>query len=61
MGKLYETANSGQIFVLTAVGFEKTPDPVKQERSVGKPVPLFEKRVPPSWIQKGYVVKVELT
>lgn len=48
-------ADPGCVFVLTAHGFDQTPDNVKRERAVGKPVPGFAEKVPHSWVEKGYV------
>lgn len=48
-------ADEGCVFVLTEYGYERTPEAVKRERAVGKPVPLFSEKVPASWIKKGYV------
>lgn len=56
MEKLFEIAEPGKQFVVTEYGYKKTPDAVKPEREVGKPVKGFEDKVPPSWIKKGYVV-----
>ena len=52
---LYINAKDGCIFVLTSYGYKVTPDEVKPERAIGEPVPLFEYRVPVSWVDKGYV------
>lgn len=52
-------ADSGKQFVLTDLGYEVTPDHVKPEREVGKPVnKLFVDSVPISWVDKGYVEEV---
>lgn len=48
-------ADEGCVFVCTETGYERTPEAVKPERAVGKPIHLFAKKVPPSWIKKGYV------
>ena len=48
-------ADEGCVFVCTEFGYEHTPDAVKPERAVGKPIPLFHRQVPASWIEKGYV------
>lgn len=48
-------AEEGCVFVLTEYGYYRTPEAVKPERTIGKPVPLFEKKVPISWVKKGYV------
>lgn len=48
-------ADDDCIFVCTERGYERTPDAVKHERAVGKPIPFFSKKVPASWIEKGYV------
>lgn len=51
-------AESGKHFVLTVKGYERTPDRVKLERAVGKPVKGYEYSVSQSWIDKGYVEEV---
>lgn len=48
-------ADEGCAFVLTAKGYQSTPDAVKPERTIGEPVPGFAKKVPHSWIEKCYV------
>lgn len=48
-------ADEGCVFVCTEKGYERTPEAVKPERAVGKPIPLFATKVPASWIKKGYV------
>ena len=48
-------ADEGCVFVCTETGYERTPEAVKPERAVGKPIPLFARKVPASWIKKGYV------
>ena len=48
----------GKQFLLTEYGYRKTPDHVKHERAVGKPVKGFESKVPVSWVMKGYVKEV---
>ena len=57
MGEAYDgyVADEGCEFVLTEHGYDETPDDIKHERAIGKPVPGFAKRVPHSWIKKGYV------
>lgn len=55
---MHSEAGKGNHFVLTEKGYEKTPDHVKPEREVGKPVAGFERKVPSSWVEKGYVVEV---
>ena len=52
---MFKNAQSGRQFLLTEYGYQETPDHVKHEREVGKPVKGFETRVPVSWIEKGYV------
>ena len=52
------TAENGEIFVVTQKGYDKTPDSVKPEREIGKPIRNFEKQVPISWIEKGWVENV---
>lgn len=60
MGTGYKMAEKGKHFVLTQKGYEVTPDHVKPERAVGKPVmSLYDDRVPVSWVEKGYVEEVE--
>lgn len=51
----YYVADDGCIFACTEHGYERTPDAVKHERAVGKPIPHFSKKVPVSWVEKGYV------
>lgn len=53
-----KNAEKGNIFVLTKKGYEKTPCRVKPEREIGKPIREFEYKVPPSWIEKGYVEQI---
>lgn len=50
-------ADAGCAFVLAAHGYQSTPDAIKPERAVGKPVPGFSEKVPCSWVEKGYVVE----
>ena len=52
-----KSVEKGNVFVLTEKGYNKTPDEVKPEREIGKPLKGYEERVPASWIQKGYVVE----
>lgn len=66
MGQYKTTAAEGKQFVLTQKGYDATPDHVKPEREVGKPV-FWEKpeldfanRVPTSWIEKGWVEEVDI-
>lgn len=54
-------AQKGKHFVLTEKGYKKTPDNVKPERSIGKPLKGFEYSVPTSWFEKGYVEEVDLS
>ncbi len=56
----YENAAEGKHFVVTELGYEKTPDKVKPERKIGEPIRGFEYRVPVSWIEKGYVEEKEI-
>lgn len=51
----FKNAKAGNIFLLTKKGFERTPDKVKQERKIGRPVKGFEYNVPVSWNDKGYI------
>lgn len=55
MGKRY--AENGKMFVLTECGYQRTPDHVKPERGIGKPVKGFETSVPVEWVKKGYVIE----
>lgn len=55
---MHSGAGKGNHFILTEKGYEKTPDRVKPEREIGKPVAGFECKVPSSWIEKGYVAEV---
>lgn len=50
-------AENGKQFVLTEYGYNKTPDSVKHEREIGKPVKGFETSVPATWVEKGYVIE----
>lgn len=50
-------AENGKVFILTEYGYQKTPDHVKHERKIGKPVKGFETSVPATWIEKRYVVE----
>lgn len=50
-----EIAEKGIVFVLTEEGYNATPERVKVEREVGKPIKGFEEKVPNSWLEKGYV------
>lgn len=56
---MYQSAEEGNIFVLTSYGLECTPEKVKVERAEGKPVKGYEHRVPVSWIEKAYVREVK--
>ena len=47
-------ADSGKQFVLTALGYEKTPERVKPERAVGKPIKGYESAVPLLWAKKEW-------
>lgn len=58
MGKYYNIAEPGKQFVLTEYGYDKTPESVKSERKIGRPLKGFEERVPTSWLEKGYVEMV---
>lgn len=60
MGSYNTTAKKGYHFVLTKKGYKKTPDKVKPERKAGYPVRGFERRVPTSWIEKGYVEEIKM-
>lgn len=52
---MFKIASSGNIFVLTQAGYDRTPDKIKSERAVGEPLRGYEDKVPASWIRKGYV------
>ena len=49
------TADEGKHFVLTYTGYMKTPQKVRPEREIGKPVKGFETSVPRSWITMNLV------
>ena len=55
---MFKEAFKGFVFVLTEKGYECTPEAVKPERAVGKPVKGYEHRVPEGWLSKEYVVMV---
>lgn len=53
-----KTARKGYQWVLTQKGYDATPDSVKSEREVGKPLFKtmgYDQSVPSSWVDKGYV------
>jgi len=52
---MFREVAEGSCFVLTAHGYECTPADIRPEREIGKPVKGFERRVPLSWIEKGFV------
>lgn len=56
-------ADDGCLFVLTAAGYEKTPDDVRRERAIGYPVPMHGYEVFHSWVDNGWVeeIRVALT
>lgn len=56
----FKIAGLGKHFVLTENGYKCTPDKVKPERAVGRPIIGYEYRVPVLWIKKGYVEEVEM-
>ena len=58
MGCYKTTAIQGNHFVLTQKGYEDTPDKLKSEREIGKPVYGFEESVPTLWLQRGWVKEV---
>ena len=58
MGCYKTTARKGNHFVLTQKGYEDTPDNIKPEREIGKPVYGFEESVPTLWLQRGWVKEV---
>lgn len=51
----------GKQFVVTDEGYKHTPEAVKPEREIGKPIRGYERSVPQSWIDKGYVEEVDLS
>lgn len=59
-------ATKGKQFVLTQKGYDATPDHVKPQREVGKPVFWqaphlgFAERVPESWVVNGWVEEVAI-
>ncbi|GLG89146.1 hypothetical protein [Sellimonas catena] len=55
IGSTNAMADPGKKFVLTDYGYSRTPEAVKKERKIGKPITGFEQKVPVSWIEKGYV------
>lgn len=55
-----KTAKKGCQWVLTEKGHNATPDYIKPEREIGKPVfPRlgYAESVPISWVNKGYVIE----
>lgn len=57
-----QTARKGFKWVLTKKGYDATPDHIKHEREIGKPVfPTlgYDESVPSSWIEKGYVTEAK--
>ena len=58
IGIYTQEAEKGKKFVLTEKGYLNTPDCIKHEREIGKPVKGFEERVTVSWIKKGYVEEI---
>lgn len=54
----YQNAGKGKKFILTGKGYRKTPDEIKAERKEGEPIKGFEKKVPSTWVEKGYVVEM---
>ena len=53
-----KTAKKGYKWVLTEKGYAVTPNHVKHEREVGKPIfPNlgYGESVPASWVNKGYI------
>ena len=54
----YKAAKRGCQWVLTEKGYAATPDHIKHEREIGKPVFSqlgYKDTVPISWVNKGYV------
>jgi len=54
------TASKNKHFVITDFGYEETPDDMKHERTVGKPLNGYEFHVPYHWLKKGYVEEVDI-
>lgn len=52
-------ATEGSVYILTEYGYKKTPEDVKAERTIGKPIPGYETHIPASWEEKGYVIEVK--
>lgn len=48
-------AEGDETFVLTEKGYIRTLDHLKPEREIGKPIKHFEKAVPLSWYENGWV------
>lgn len=47
-------------FVLTKLGFDKSPDYLREDgREVRKPLKGYEQAVPENWYVRGYVEKVD--
>ena len=53
-GKMVE-AGPGRVFVVTELGYRETPDNIKHERQIGKPLKNYEKQIPIEWLESGYV------
>lgn len=53
-----KSAKKGNIFLLTEKGYDVTPDRVKPEREIGRPVKGYEYNVPILWVKKGYVEEI---
>lgn len=60
----FKTAQKGYQWVLTARGYDMTPEYVKRERAIGTPIAQWsiykDNKVPVSWIAKGYVKEVKI-
>ena len=54
-----KTAQKGCMLVLTEKGYEATPDHVKHEREIGKPIPHFKESV--LGLKKDGLLKVKFS
>lgn len=48
-------ADDGKVFILTEKGYKATPDKIKFQRKIGKPLKGYEDKVPNSWVENGWV------
>lgn len=55
----FKMAEKGKQFVLTQKGYDRTPEHIKHERAVGKPVHNYKEYAPVRWVEKGWVKEVE--